>query len=1211
MQHFPVGQPDGGRDALDRETQTVIQIKHMRTDSGQDTAAWLIEALNGELPKIRRLIDRGVQRYVMVTNARGSAHLGVGQIDRVQEWLAANVDVPATCLWRDDLDRRLDSASMGLKLKYCELLRLQDGLDLILGRLLAPATKDRQMPILRAFVSAQHRDEKTLKFKQVNLSNDLLKLFIDVPVGLSESVFAHGPDGEIRHSELAKYLISTYFLANSDGGNGRISVRRRTSDGSIGGPIGAAEFLMGPVAQEELRFVVIEGGPGQGKSTLAQYMCQVNRARFLGLADEMQRVDTRYRNTAFRLPIKVDLRDLAQFVAGKNPFPQAAEYAGARTVDAFLGYLISYKSGGAAFGADEVRELFGSMPVLVFLDGLDEVADLDTRSELVDQIGESIARWNANNNDIQVVITSRPSIFGESPNMEGVGCHRLILQDIDRPLVLSFAKRWSTASNLSEMESGEVQSILTEKLRHSHIRELTRNPMQLTILLSLIHQIGHSLPDQRTDLYSRYIDLFLAREAEKSAAVRRHRDILLDFVQYLAWRLQSQAESTSSSGRISEVDLKALARNYLFDTGNPVDIADDLFGLGLERVFVLVERVEGLFEFEVQSLREFFCARYLYSTAPVGTYHSDVLSGDRARRFEALVVNPFWLNVCRFYAGLYQKGEVASLVYSIKEILSVDEYARSLHTRRVGFALLSDWVFSKTKFIQTDLINAIFDGLNVVEFLRGDSFRAVPPSLDASCGRDVLQQLILDRILAAVGKFPDQIDGLSTMLSHNGGQELYSAMRERLEGERGARRTQLLSAMFRSGAAASITAEELWALVIADQPMRHELLKRCRIAVDSLPSVFPRSPELVDSTLEAVLWRTLPEGEANFTLFSSFASVMMDLSPDSFIFTPIFGIEAHPDANQSGMYERVSSFMEELKDIISGKSLRDVHFGMGFTPSMWVDIVEAADRRFGQSWATCVLALRGAALSVEPVDASVGLFDQSHPLVKRVRRARLRRGKAIWWRRQLGEAHTELDRMMWCGLVLLWASADNLSELLSDLGSVVDELSDDRYWALYNGVVSVASVTAPRTDRRRQGSLQLSGCSDRSAALVYEAHVGAGNRVSLDAKGTVGGDLLRTAVALAEEATELETLPKWTDTDTVLRWARAVAERRSVGRFIPRVVLRHLESRVPRPVRDEILANPSLYPQELVVNCLAMEMSSYRPEHLATVAQAESWAFDT
>ncbi len=171
------------------------------------------------------------------------------------------------------------------------------------------------------------------------------------------------------------------------------------------------------------------------------------------------------------------------------------------------------------------------------------------------------------------------------------------------------------------------------KLDLPHIRELTRNPMQLAILLTLIHSVGYSLPDQRTELYSSYMERFLTREAEKSPAVRKHRPLLVRIHQHLAWILQSRAETASgSSGSLTAEQLRELIAAYLREHEYSDAILDELFTGVLERVVVLVQRIEGFYEFEVQPIREFFCALHLYETSVAAVGVRQEARGTRGER---------------------------------------------------------------------------------------------------------------------------------------------------------------------------------------------------------------------------------------------------------------------------------------------------------------------------------------------------------------------------------------------------------------------------------------------------------------------------------------------------------------------------------------------------------------------------------------------------
>lgn len=75
-----------------------------------DAHKWLTAILKEEAPKVSDLIPRGAVRYVLMTNVPGTAHLEKGSIDSLNALLAETLDLPSHCWWRDDINRRLDTA---------------------------------------------------------------------------------------------------------------------------------------------------------------------------------------------------------------------------------------------------------------------------------------------------------------------------------------------------------------------------------------------------------------------------------------------------------------------------------------------------------------------------------------------------------------------------------------------------------------------------------------------------------------------------------------------------------------------------------------------------------------------------------------------------------------------------------------------------------------------------------------------------------------------------------------------------------------------------------------------------------------------------------------------------------------------------------------------------------------------------------------------
>jgi hypothetical protein len=117
VQCFPVSQPDGGRDAVNRaglklKDRVVFQVKWTGQPSAvRDPVKWLTSAINGEREKIKRLVSEGLRQYILMTNIRATAAPHRGTHDRLEvelDKLSKELKVPITCWWKDEIDRRMD-----------------------------------------------------------------------------------------------------------------------------------------------------------------------------------------------------------------------------------------------------------------------------------------------------------------------------------------------------------------------------------------------------------------------------------------------------------------------------------------------------------------------------------------------------------------------------------------------------------------------------------------------------------------------------------------------------------------------------------------------------------------------------------------------------------------------------------------------------------------------------------------------------------------------------------------------------------------------------------------------------------------------------------------------------------------------------------------------------------------------------------------------
>ncbi|MEV8048493.1 NACHT domain-containing protein [Streptomyces bacillaris] len=718
IQCFPVGMPDGGRDASvpigEKPDGIVYQVKYRKPTPNKlttpdDIYNWLTGHIQGEIHKIEGLRTKGATRYVVMTNAQCSSHEEIGTRDRVQAWMSKNIPIPSQVWWRDDIDRRLDSETE-IKRSY-GLLRDTTGLAEMLGvtspgaeehEILRVARTDRRVSSLLRYLRHQYKRDRVVKFKQTELEPDLLDVFVDVPASGQSRDFLYasshldprvGLEGEVAESsamEMWKGLLTNQTQSMIAG--------RRRGTGVPAGLLLLSDTLASEEDGDGHARLVLEGAPGQGKSTIAQYVCQVHRARLLGLSDEIKKFDTAHVASPIRLPFHVDLRDLSSWLRREDPFDvrnegEPTDWHG--SLEAFLAAQVRYESGGMSFTVSDLDAVTSATPILIMLDGLDEVPDLNDRKNVVTAVNDAVNRIVHSCPSLVTVVTSRPSAFAKTPGFSPEEYEYLSLEDLSLPLVLTYSDGWLRARKVPHQEAYNIRKVLGEKLGHPHIVDLARNPMQLAILLWLVKRLGTSLPDKRTALYTEYLSTFLDREAEKSTIVRDERDLILELHGYVAWELHCQAELGHSRGRIADTKLKSLLRRYLHREGyKKPNLVDQLFTGITQRVMVLTSRVQNTFEFEVQPLREYFAARYLYLTArasPPGRERR----GSRPDRFEALLRNPYWWNVTRFYAGFSDKGELASLAELLESLCEEGDFSLVAYPRQVSSTLLRDQVFTQ------------------------------------------------------------------------------------------------------------------------------------------------------------------------------------------------------------------------------------------------------------------------------------------------------------------------------------------------------------------------------------------------------------------------------------------------------------------------------------------------------------------------------------
>ncbi|MGW0118046.1 NACHT domain-containing protein [Streptomyces sp. NPDC003327] len=1008
---YPVGHSDGGRDAT-REVDgklVVYQVK-WTSKAQQKPATWLNEAIAGEADNIRRLVREGAEAYYLLTSVTGTAVPKRGSMDKLDEHLAKHVEdfgIPIHIWWRADIDARVDAAPDALKWAYSDMLAGHDLVRYLIHGAEAQAHDHALRKLAMNVIATQWEDDAKVKFKQVELTSHRLEdLFIDV-----EAVRVAVPNNIV----------------------GRTSVLPDSAH--LGG---AASYLM----STRQPFTLIRGEPGQGKSTLGQYVCQLHRAAYLGepIPVDAPAADESARDP--RLPLRVDLHDYAAWLAGIDPFDAAVQKPRATlrrqgSVEEFLAHVLTAHSGGLLATAVEVGGILERLPVLIVLDGLDEVARAQTRERVVEEIDRFTARLRTAF-DAQVIVTTRPNV-GSLAEPTPDRFETIALDRLSDSLRTTYLYKWVKARSVPEKEHRNLERIFHQRSAEPHIAQLANNPMQLTILLSLMYKRDNSVPANRTDLYTSYMETFLDREAAKTPAVNEHRTDLEEVTSFLGWRLQADAEKESSNGQLPIRELKRLILNYLYSVEKNVALVDDLFTGVTDRVWALTSKAQGTFEFDVQPLREYFAARYMYEFAG-----ADDRTFDRSEILRHLVRRSYWLNTSRFFAGFARPNELAGLVEALEE--ERDEGARPRQLRLSAWVLLADGVFSGRSKTQNRAADMFLDDLSVrfIHKALTQQDDLPVPTLDRGA------KYLADKLLGLVSKdpasraTPERLDLAAYLLDDaDAFDEWWHPHMQRAAGSDYETEWLRIGAAFHS--ASRLTPQEHTTLALADDTA-------AAAALNAGLAPTPGS-RLEGRMIQAVLNGYASELPCSAATFA--ASLMRILRPQNFLkmadSTADHNLEVIGHLVQDADSQQRQRGFKRLKD-------RDPRFadlqtasifrkGQSRTTSPWSNTARVLTSLLGPSWLAAEITVIGAAATnyITGGDLTPGSQPLGPTLDHGRLLAELRRNRtdASWWSEQHGAYPDPLSRATWLLGLLAVAEEHVVNQHLPLMNTTLNALPED------------------------------------------------------------------------------------------------------------------------------------------------------------------------
>lgn len=399
--------------------------------------------------------------------------------------------------------------------------------------------------------------------------------------------------------------------------------------------------------------VVFIGGPGQGKSTLSQFLCQMHRVAMLDAQctttqlPEVQDACKLIRQQCVhetlelpdmpRFPVRVELNRFATALAGG--------YA-----NSLFDYLLQRIKQRAErdLSLDDLRAWLAAYPWLLVLDGLDEVPASSNRSEVLAAIQNFLVDAHGCNADLLLVATTRPQGYNDDFSSRYYR-HRHLLS-LEVPQALHYAgrlidQRWGG-------DADKVQTLM-ERMQRAGAEDATarlmRSPLQVTIMALLVESVGQP-PKERWRLFNDYYQVIFRREKERNilaAELLNTYQADIDAIhQQVGLRLQTVSEqSGGTEALLPQVQFAQLVEQRLTKEGHAGKegerLKQEIIDAALERLVFLVAPQEDKVGFEIRSLQEFMAAECLMNGS----------DQDVRRRLRAIAPAAHWRNVFLFAAG--------------------------------------------------------------------------------------------------------------------------------------------------------------------------------------------------------------------------------------------------------------------------------------------------------------------------------------------------------------------------------------------------------------------------------------------------------------------------------------------------------------------------------------------------------------------------------
>lgn len=689
-----------------------IQAKFLqRPFRTTDEGAWVRTQLEAELSKYRDQVGnrRIPEYYVFVTNAVLTPASNIGGVDKADTLIESyqpHLNLKGYEVWHYDTLCRFLDGQEDIRRAYTAFITPGDVLAGIM-RWLDTRRPDFEM-VMSAFLQKQMYADQFVKLGQAGYASEektsLAQVFVDLTATeerltepTDERADAKGglPKGFVSQMiDIAGQLLNPETLLECAEAKRPTSSHEELTRDLAQTPTPALDVDPG-------RYVLI-GGPGQGKTTVGQYLCQLHRAAILkdrpphtlsseareALRDiqESSSKDGIALPSVRRFPVRIVLSHLAAELSAK-------------TVSSLLMYVARTIAATTAreVSADDLQTWLGAYPWIIVLDGLDEVPASSNREQLMSCISDFWSDAAQVNADVMVVATTRPQGYGLefSPRYY----RHLYLTPLSPQRGRHYAVKLLTVRYPEDTEARDrILRGLERAIRERATARLMRSPLQVTVMALLVDRHGDP-PNQRWPLFQKYYDVVYDRELAKgslASSVLRDYKIHIDAVhQHVGLRLHLDgAQAGATEALLTSSEFGQLVRVRLVEAGYMESKLEEILGniitAAMHRLVFLVAPIAERVGFEIRSLQEFMAAEA-------------IMSGNDQQvsiRLEAIATVAYWRNVLLFAAGrvIATREHMFAIILSICDALNehdprlseTSSEAATLQGSRLALDLLDD-----------------------------------------------------------------------------------------------------------------------------------------------------------------------------------------------------------------------------------------------------------------------------------------------------------------------------------------------------------------------------------------------------------------------------------------------------------------------------------------------------------------------------------------